>query len=53
MLLPSGLTAILNVVDAVPKLHTLMVLTTAALPAGTVYSVLSLAAEGFDCPNTL
>ena len=49
---PAGLTAILNVPD-VPKLATFIVDTTVEVDEGTVYSVESELAEGFDCPKTL
>ena len=49
---PATRTAIRNVPD-VPRFATFIVDTIVDVEAGTVYSVESELAEGFDCPKTL
>lgn len=48
---PKGRTAILNAVAMAERLHTIIVEPTASVDAGTVYSVVKLAAAGADCPS--
>lgn len=53
MLLPAGLTAILNDVAVADLLHTTILEHTVDVDAGTVYKSVRDAAPGADCPNTL
>ena len=50
---PDADTAILNVAEVAPRLHTAIVDTTALLPAPTVYTVVFVVADGADCPRIL
>jgi hypothetical protein len=53
MLAPAGLTATRNVVPVLDVLHTLKVEQIALVAPGTVYRVVSVAADGLICPSTL
>jgi hypothetical protein len=53
MLAPAGLTATRYVSAVALVLHTVNVLTTVLVKAGTVYSVVNVVALGADCPKTL
>jgi hypothetical protein len=50
---PAGRTAIRNVAAVDVRLATEILDTTADVEAGTVYSVVAVVADGFDCPRTL
>jgi hypothetical protein len=49
---PAGRIAIRNVAAVVVRLAIEIDDTTASLDAGTVYRVVSVVADGFDCPRT-
>jgi hypothetical protein len=49
---PAGRTAKRKVAAVAVRLATEIVDTTASLPDGTVYRVVSVVADGLDCPRT-